>query len=352
MPYLIDGHNVIAALPDISLEDDNDEVQLIIKLRSWLGQSRRKAVVIFDGGIPGGPSTSLSTINIKVIFAARHYTIADAIIIERVRALPDPGNWTVISSDREVIERAEHAGAKTMTAQTFADFLNQQITFDKEKPEGLGAGELEHWLDVFPEVKESPKRSTKAPAQAAAPANVTQRQGHKHHPAKAAAQPAPKQGPARGARSIGEQMGYSTAPDPETKPIKPQGEKPQESSEEEITAWLEVFPEPERSFIPPPNLPRRKKKKPAEAKPVVRKDGELSEGEVNAWLQVFGPEAESIEANAPPRPPKLKPKTRKVSSTLAKHQENLTPLDKKSGDSAIPEDELEMWYRMFGRDEE
>ena len=60
MPFLIDGHNVIAALPDIDLEDPHDEAKLVLKLRAWTGQARRKAIVIFDGGIPGGYSTTLS----------------------------------------------------------------------------------------------------------------------------------------------------------------------------------------------------------------------------------------------------------------------------------------------------
>ena len=56
MPFLIDGHNVIAALPDIELEDPHDEAKLVFKLRAWTGRERRKAIVVFDGGVPGGYS--------------------------------------------------------------------------------------------------------------------------------------------------------------------------------------------------------------------------------------------------------------------------------------------------------
>ena len=35
MPYLIDGHNLIACLPDISLDDPNDEAQLVNKLKGF-----------------------------------------------------------------------------------------------------------------------------------------------------------------------------------------------------------------------------------------------------------------------------------------------------------------------------
>ena len=73
MPFLIDGHNVIAALPDIDLEDPHDEAKLVLKLRAWTGRERRKAIVVFDGGIPGGYSRTLSTVSVRVVFAARRF---------------------------------------------------------------------------------------------------------------------------------------------------------------------------------------------------------------------------------------------------------------------------------------
>ncbi len=42
MPFLIDGHNVIAALRDIDLDDPDDEAKLVMKLRAWSSRVRRK----------------------------------------------------------------------------------------------------------------------------------------------------------------------------------------------------------------------------------------------------------------------------------------------------------------------
>ena len=64
MPHLIDGHNVIAALPDIDLEDEHDEAKLVLKLRAWTGRRHRKAIVIFDGG-------DIVTADVRLIEAAR-----------------------------------------------------------------------------------------------------------------------------------------------------------------------------------------------------------------------------------------------------------------------------------------
>ncbi|MBN1248933.1 MAG: NYN domain-containing protein, partial [Anaerolineae bacterium] len=85
MPFLIDGHNVIAALHGIDLEDPDDEAKLVLKLRAWSSRVQRKAIVIFDGGIPGGFSRTMSTADIGVVFAARYHTNADRIIDERLR---------------------------------------------------------------------------------------------------------------------------------------------------------------------------------------------------------------------------------------------------------------------------
>ena len=151
MPFLIDGHNVIAALPDIDLADDNDEAQLVIKLRAWTSRIRRKAIVIFDGGITGGPSSDLSSPDVHVVFAARFHTNADRIIHERLKSLSDASNWTVISSDHEVLDQARLVGAKVMTAQRFSEQLNQPLIPEQEKPEYVSPAAVNAWLELFPE---------------------------------------------------------------------------------------------------------------------------------------------------------------------------------------------------------
>jgi hypothetical protein len=52
MPYLIDGHNLIHYMDDIRLGDPNDEAELVIKLRGFCARRKKKAVVIFDQGLP------------------------------------------------------------------------------------------------------------------------------------------------------------------------------------------------------------------------------------------------------------------------------------------------------------
>ncbi|MCY7306789.1 MAG: NYN domain-containing protein [Rhodoferax sp.] len=111
MTYLIDGHNLIGQLDDIHLSDPDDEAKLVMKLRGFAARTGKRCVVIFDNGLPAGHS-HLSGGAVEVLFASPH-TNADALMIGRIRRARDPASWTVVSSDRMVLEQAR---AKRMTS--------------------------------------------------------------------------------------------------------------------------------------------------------------------------------------------------------------------------------------------
>lgn len=119
MPFLIDGHNLIACLPDISLDDPDDEAKLVLKLRSFVAGGGKSCSVVFDGGIPGGKS-AMSNKAVKVAFAAAEHSNADAIIKSRIRRSGDRKYWTVVTSDLELLNFARRHGMKRMTSAEFA----------------------------------------------------------------------------------------------------------------------------------------------------------------------------------------------------------------------------------------
>ena len=288
MPFLIDGHNVIAALQDIDLEDPDDEAKLVMKLRAWAARIRHKAIVIFDGGIPGGPSPTLSSADVRVVFAARHHTNADRIIGERLKQLPDAGNWTVVSSDREVLDNARTAGARVITATDFAESFERSAVAEKEKPEAISSAEVEAWLEIFQESEEEHAEVT--PASAPVASDTVARSDRK--PRKTRRKVASQSRTTT--RTIAEQMEVELPPDLEAG--QPTG-KPDFPTRVEVNAWLEVFHDDPDSTIPPPNLPKPKKVAPK--RPVVKKTGGLSEAEVDTWLSVFGDEDDTdVEGSA------------------------------------------------------
>lgn len=120
MHYLIDGHNLIACMPDIDLADPDDEVQLVLRLRSWTAAGRKRRVtVVFDHGLPGGEERSLSTGPVKVLFAPSGKT-ADALLISRISRVRNPREYTLISSDRRILDAAGGRGMPTSRSEAFA----------------------------------------------------------------------------------------------------------------------------------------------------------------------------------------------------------------------------------------
>jgi predicted RNA-binding protein with PIN domain len=148
MPFLIDGHNLIGRLPDVRLDDPDDEAKLAARLRTYSARTGRRITVVFDRGLPGGRSWELSGGGVEVVFAASGHT-ADGILRERIRRARDPRGLTVVTSDREVIAAAQARGARVMRSERFAAQLGGPQTASTEQDVHLSAEEVEEWLKVF-----------------------------------------------------------------------------------------------------------------------------------------------------------------------------------------------------------
>ena len=152
MPYLIDGHNLIAGLPDIRLDDPDDEAKLVNKLKSFVAGGGKKCSVVFDGGIPGGQS-AMSNNAVKVTFAAAERSNADSIIKRRIQRARDAKYWIVVTSDHEVLNFAHSHGLRTMTASEFARLLRSngedQRDLGEEIDPEIHDDDLDFWIRHF-----------------------------------------------------------------------------------------------------------------------------------------------------------------------------------------------------------
>jgi len=154
--YLIDGHNLIGRLPDISLSDPHDEAKLVQKLIGFSARTRKRIVVVFDCGIPAGRSR-LTTATVTVLFA-RPQSSADDVIIGRIQRAQNPQQWTVISTDQRVRAAAASRQMKTLTSAQFVPQLTiAPPTTKDDDPElhtksldvRVHPHEVEYWLKVF-----------------------------------------------------------------------------------------------------------------------------------------------------------------------------------------------------------
>jgi len=148
MPLLIDGHNLIGRLPDLRLDDPDDEVKLVARLRAYRARTGKRVTVVFDRGLPGGHSQELSGAGVEVVFAAAGHT-ADGILRERIRWARDPRGLTVVTSDREVIAAARARGARVMRSEEFSARLSASGPDQVEQDVHLSPEEVDEWLRVF-----------------------------------------------------------------------------------------------------------------------------------------------------------------------------------------------------------
>ena len=149
MPYLIDGHNLIGQLPDLSLNDPHDEAKLVERLKSFMARKHKRCTVIFDGGLPGGRSRDLSTHSVQVVFA-HGGTNADRIILERIRATRDSGSVIVVSADREITSVAQRRRMRVIAPGPFADEMDAANVPDDDDPNPhVSPAEVDEWLALF-----------------------------------------------------------------------------------------------------------------------------------------------------------------------------------------------------------
>lgn len=122
MHVIVDGYNVTkTAYPEIPLE--RQRARLVHGLAGLAAQSGAEITVVFDGterllGLTKSPR------GVRVLFS-RGDQIADQLIAELVRSEPPGRPLTVVSSDKEVVQRALNADAHTISSPTLAQRLSR-----------------------------------------------------------------------------------------------------------------------------------------------------------------------------------------------------------------------------------
>lgn len=159
MPLLIDGHNLIGSgmLEGISLEDEDDELRLVTRLRVWRSNYKGDMTVVFDRGIVGGASRELSGSGVKVIFA-RDPQDADDWIKRRIHTR-QPG-LTVVTNDWALRQEAKLHDVDTWRPDEFVRRMQsgqagpQKEARSKVEPGAetdvnLSPVELSEWMQIF-----------------------------------------------------------------------------------------------------------------------------------------------------------------------------------------------------------
>jgi hypothetical protein len=161
MNLLIDGHNLIGKIPDIDLQDPDDEAKLTSRLRRYAARTKNKLTVFFDGGLPGGESPELSGGTVHVIFAPAGQ-IADPLIIKRIRKIRDRKAWTVVSSDQAILRAANLHRVRVERSEEFAGKLTETLDHTPQAVDlrqvPPSEEDVDAWLKVFTKSRKKTKR--------------------------------------------------------------------------------------------------------------------------------------------------------------------------------------------------
>ena len=151
MAIIIDGHNLIAQLPEISLSDPDDEEKLINLLQEYC-RMRRKSVEVYFDRAPTGYARKDRRGLVQAIFVPSDST-ADEAIMARLRKLGKRAkNVRVVSSDRQVQQAARAVHATVISSKEFVaewqSILAKEPDLDpRNKP--LTKEDVESWEELF-----------------------------------------------------------------------------------------------------------------------------------------------------------------------------------------------------------
>lgn len=152
MPYVIDGHNLIPKIPGLSLQDIEDEIQLVKMLQEFCRINRKQVEVFFDNAPPGQPvARNYGSVVARFV---REGGTADRAIHNKLKRLGgEARNWTVVSSDREVQVNARNLRSKVISSEVFAQQLMEVLGESAESPpesqNELSPQEVEDWMHIF-----------------------------------------------------------------------------------------------------------------------------------------------------------------------------------------------------------
>lgn len=152
MTYLIDGHNLIPRLPGMSLDQLDDEQELINLLAIFSARTGRQVEVYFDQGqVYSQRDYQRNRVHVHFV---RKPMIADTAIISRLLGIGKAArNYTVVSGDHEIQTRARRLGAAILSSAEFAKHLlansgsgekgSSDTQTQKEKDD------IQEWLELF-----------------------------------------------------------------------------------------------------------------------------------------------------------------------------------------------------------
>lgn len=146
----------------MSLQDQDDELQLIRLLQKY-ARVRRASIQVYFDQAPPGMSGRRQFGQVKAVFVQEQSTADDAIMAHLRHLGARARNVMVVSSDRQVQQAARAVHAVVTTSEAFASqLLSTPEKHSPEEPDDrpLDESEIEEWEAVFRDGRSSPDQPT------------------------------------------------------------------------------------------------------------------------------------------------------------------------------------------------
>lgn len=148
MPYLVDGNNLahVLGLAKGSLADREACARLV---SDFCASQGAQATIVFDGPSPSGAGPAHRP-RVRIEFGEGRS--ADDVILRTLQGSRTPRDYTVVTSDKSLGDRARHRGATIERCHEFARRLPRTGSGPRsaEKPDRKPSrDEVESWLAVF-----------------------------------------------------------------------------------------------------------------------------------------------------------------------------------------------------------
>jgi len=150
MPYLVDGNNLAHAL-GLANGGLADRESCARTVAAFCRSQGARATIVFDGRAPEGSKAPTGTPRVTIVFSGGRS--ADDLILRLVAESKTPRDFTVVTSDKSLGDKARHRGATIERAHEFSKRLERAPRRAPGGPEKPGAretpGEIAAWLAVF-----------------------------------------------------------------------------------------------------------------------------------------------------------------------------------------------------------
>lgn len=117
--WLIDGMNVIGSRPDGWWRDRRGAMRRLVADLAGFADGETRVTVVLDSA-----RFEVDAGDVEVVFAPGGPNAADDEIARRVRTAADPSMFTVVTSDKGLIDEIE--GAEVMSAGEFREMLDER----------------------------------------------------------------------------------------------------------------------------------------------------------------------------------------------------------------------------------